>query len=246
MPKEYNCECCNYNTLIKTQYERHLNTGKHQKLVNEITIKKVETSNDIKILTDLVKTLLENKNLQPPSPKKTLKNYTSNTNCFTTQEFMKQIKFKDHDIFKLLQEGQIYFADIIKREIDKLDKSQLPIICSDLRRGIFWFCIDEVEYEDGEPITDYNYETKKFEPVKIKKWIVNHSYHKDGNIKFFIEGIPHNLNKYFANEWQYNHSRDEYEYEELAQKFFNIEPEMFKHIIQKVKEACHINFGDEC
>ena len=30
--KKYHCECCNFSSHIKTHYEKHLNTKKHQKL----------------------------------------------------------------------------------------------------------------------------------------------------------------------------------------------------------------------
>ena len=29
---EYKCECCNYDTKIKTHFQRHLNSKKHKRL----------------------------------------------------------------------------------------------------------------------------------------------------------------------------------------------------------------------
>ena len=44
--KEYNCECCNYNTSYKKDYSKHILTAKHQKL-EDLTKNRTNLTNNI-------------------------------------------------------------------------------------------------------------------------------------------------------------------------------------------------------
>ena len=44
--KEYNCECCNYNTSYKKDYSKHMLTAKHKKLL-DLTINRTNLTNNI-------------------------------------------------------------------------------------------------------------------------------------------------------------------------------------------------------
>jgi hypothetical protein len=41
--KKYSCEKCDFNTLNKTDYKKHLSTQKHKNIENEILLKQLET-----------------------------------------------------------------------------------------------------------------------------------------------------------------------------------------------------------
>ena len=42
----YSCECCDYSTLIKTQFQRHISTTKHQNNINKPQVEGVATTKD--------------------------------------------------------------------------------------------------------------------------------------------------------------------------------------------------------
>jgi hypothetical protein len=44
--KEYNCDCCNYNTSYKKDYSKHMLTAKHKKLL-DLTINRTNLTNNI-------------------------------------------------------------------------------------------------------------------------------------------------------------------------------------------------------
>jgi hypothetical protein len=125
----YQCELCNYETKIKTQFNRHLNTSKHQK--NSLNHSKLEDSEPInKQIKSHEFTIKE-----PPPEKKTHTTYTCelcgrvlSTKGHLTRhirEFCPETKVKNEStIFKdLLEEQKQQFANEranLYKQIEKL------------------------------------------------------------------------------------------------------------------------------
>merc|ERR1712166_590374 len=132
----YNCECCNYSTEKKCNYNRHLNSKKH--------IKKINLCNKCP-LCDYVSHRKENLKRQiPKSSGNTIINNKLSINVFlntqckdamSIQDFLNQLQFSLDDLTYTKNNGYVEgISNMFVKELENLDPKERPIHCSDKKR----------------------------------------------------------------------------------------------------------------
>ncbi len=241
--KNYYCECCNYNTHIKTHFKKHMNTNKHKKSTqNQQKVNKKST--------------------------KSQQSYICQHKCeyclkvFTTKQAMyRHIKYtckknKDEDLkelARLLNEticGKDKQLEKMQKQIDKLtNKLQIQNINNGtINNNIFNITVLDYNKTDYSHLTDNDYVDCITDCNYCVKNLIEKVHFNEGkpeNMNIYISSIKGNyVMVYKNNNWIIQDKKEQiddmYDYNEiLLENWYNEYKNKYPSIIESFNKYLH-------
>tara|TARA_Y100000389_G_scaffold198831_1_gene236060 strand:+ start:743 stop:1633 length:891 start_codon:yes stop_codon:yes gene_type:complete len=241
--KNYYCECCNYNTHIKTHFKKHLATNKHKK----------STQNQQKVNKKSTKS--QQSYICPHKCQYCLKDFT------TKQAMYRHIKYtckknKDEDLkelARLLNEticGKDKQLEKMQKQIDKLtNKLQIQNINNGtINNNIFNITVLDYNKTDYSHLTDNDYVDCITDCNYCVKNLIEKVHFNEGkpeNMNIYISSIKGNyVMVYKNNNWIIQDKKEQiddmYDYNEiLLENWYNEYKKTYPSIIESFNKYLH-------
>ena len=241
--KNYYCECCNYNTHIKTHFKKHLVTNKHKKSTqNQQKVNKKSTQSQQSYICE-------------HKCQYCLKDFT------TKQAMYRHIKYtckknKDEDLkelARLLNEticGKDKQLEKMQKQIDKLtNKLQIQNINNGtINNNIFNITVLDYNMTDYSHLTDNDYVDCITDCNYCVKNLIEKVHFNEGkpeNMNIYISSIKGNyVMVYKNNNWIIQDKKEQiddmYDYNEiLLENWYNDYKNKYPNIIESFNKYLH-------